>query len=378
MAKTNSSQNACGGLPNPPPPTGFGNPAEALEPKIPVAILGATGAVGQRFVQLLADHPWFEIVALAASERSAGCRYADACNWVIPGDPPPFAGEMIVNPLEPHLPARIVFSALPSAVAREVEPIFAQAGYAVCSNASAYRQEPGVPLLIPEINADHVRMIPGQQAERGWEGFIVTSPNCTTTGIVMPLKPLDDAFGLRQVFAATMQAISGAGYPGVASLDILGNVVPYIGGEEEKIEHETRLLLGHIEDGRRVEADIAISSQANRVPVLDGHTICLSLGFEQRPTVEEAIAALAGFRGADVVRGLPSAPEHPIIVRREPDRPQPRRDRDAEGGMAITVGRVRPCPLLHLRLVSVSHNTLRGAASGSILNAELLVASGHV
>ncbi|MBL7062709.1 MAG: aspartate-semialdehyde dehydrogenase [Anaerolineae bacterium] len=346
--------------------------------KIPVAILGATGAVGQRFVQLLAGHPWFEIVALAASERSAGRRYADACNWVIPGDPPPFAGEMIVSPLEPHLLARIIFSALPSAVAREIEPVFAQAGYAVCSNASAYRQEPGVPLLIPEINADHVRMIPGQQAERGWEGFIVTSPNCTTAGIVIPLKPLDDAFGLRQVFAATMQAISGAGYPGVASLDILGNVVPYIGGEEEKIEHETRLLLGHIEDGRRVEADIAISSQANRVPVLDGHTVCLSLGFAKCPTVEEAIAALADFRGADVVRGLPSAPEHPIIVRREPDRPQPRRDRDAEGGMAITVGRVRPCPLLDLRLVSVSHNTLRGAASGSILNAELLVASGHV
>ena len=346
--------------------------------KIPVAILGATGAVGQRFVQLLAGHPWFEIVALAASERSAGRCYADACNWVIPGDPPLFVGEMIVNPLEPHLPARVVFSALPSAVAREIEPVFAQAGHAVCSNASAYRQEPGVPLLIPEINAEHVRMIPGQQAEHDWEGFIVTSPNCTTTGIVMPLKPLDDAFGLRQVFAATMQAISGAGYPGVASLDILGNVVPYIGGEEEKIEHETRLLLGHIEDGRRVEADIAISAQANRVPVLDGHTICLSLGFEQRPTVEEAVAVLADFRGPDAVRELPSAPEHPIIVRREPDRPQPRRDRDAEEGMAITVGRVRECPLLDLRLVSVSHNTLRGAASGSILNAELLVAEGYV
>ena len=346
--------------------------------KIPVAILGATGAVGQRFVQLLAGHPWFEIVALAASERSAGRCYADACNWVIPGDPPLFVGEMIVNPLEPHLPARVVFSALPSAVAREIEPVFAQAGHAVCSNASAYRQEPGVPLLIPEINAEHVRMIPGQQAGRGWDGFIVTSPNCTTTGIVMPLKPLDDAFGLRQVFAATMQAISGAGYPGVASLDILGNVVPYIGGEEEKIEHETRLLLGHIEDGRRVEADIAISAQANRVPVLDGHTICLSLGFEQRPTVEEAVAVLADFRGPDAVRELPSAPEHPIIVRREPDRPQPRWDRDAEEGMAITVGRVRECPLLDLRLVSVSHNTLRGAASGSILNAELLVASGNV
>ncbi len=346
--------------------------------KIPVAVLGATGAVGQRFVQLLTNHPWFEITALAASERSIGRPYADACNWVIPGDPPPSVGKMTVSPLEPTLPARIVFSALPSDVARAIEPAFAQAGYAVCSNASAFRQEPGVPLLIPEINAGHVAMIPGQQAARGWKGFTVTSPNCTTTGIVMPLKPLDDAFGLRQVFAATMQALSGAGYPGIASLDILDNVVPYIGGEEEKIERETRLLLGHIVDGRRVEADLVISAQANRVPVLDGHTVCLSLGFEKSPTVQEALAVLADFRGPDVVRELPSAPEHPILVRSEPDRPQPRRDRDAEGGMAITVGRVRECPLLDLRMVSVSHNTLRGAASGSILNAELLVAEGYV
>ncbi len=346
--------------------------------EIPVAILGATGAVGQRFIQLLTDHPWFEIAALAASERSAGRRYADACRWIITGDPPPSVSEMTVSSLEPTLPARIVFSALPAGVAHEVEPLFAQAGYVVCSNASAFRYEPDVPLVIPEVNYTHLMLVERQRAERGWPGFIVTSPNCTTTGIVMPLKPLDAAFGLRKVFAVTMQAVSGAGYPGVPSLDILDNVVPYIGGEEEKIENETRLLLGHIEDGRRIEADIAISSQANRVPVLEGHTVCLSLGFEQRPTVEEAIAALADFCGADVVRELPSAPEHPILVRREPDRPQPRRDRDAEGGMAVTVGRVRECPLLDLRLVSVSHNTLRGAASGSILNAELLVAEGYI
>jgi len=346
--------------------------------RIPVAILGATGAVGQRFVQLLAGHRWFEIAALAASERSAGRRYIDVCRWVIPGDPSPGVGEMIVSPLEPTLPARLVFSALPSDVAREIEPRFAQAGYAVCSNASAFRYEPDVPLVIPEVNADHLGLVKRQRAERGWPGFIVTSPNCTTTGIVMPLKPLDDGFGLRKVFAATMQAVSGAGHPGVASLDILGNVVPYIGGEEEKIERETRLLLGHVVDGRRVEAPIVVSAQANRVPVLDGHTVCLSLGFERQPTVEEAIVVLDDFRGPDVVRELPSAPDHPILVRREPDRPQPRRDRDAEGGMAVTVGRVRECPLLHLRMVSVVHNTLRGAASGSILNAELLVASGYV
>lgn len=346
--------------------------------KLPVAILGATGAVGQRFVQLLADHPWFEIAALAASERSAGRRYADACNWVIPGDPPPSVGEMIVQPLEPGLPARIVFSALPGSAAGRVEAAFARAGYAVCSNASAFRQEPGVPLLVPEVNAEHVDMIEAQRVERGWPGLIVTSPNCTTTGIVLPLKPLDESFGLRKVMAVSMQAISGAGYPGVASLDILGNVVPYIGGEEEKIEKETRLLLGHVVDGRRVEAGIAISAQANRVPVLDGHTVCLSLGFESRPTPEAAISALADYRGSEIVRGLPSAPKHPLHVRHEPDRPQPRRDRNAEGGMAVTVGRVRECPLLDLRLVSVSHNTLRGAASGSILNAELLVATGFV
>ncbi|MBC7251211.1 MAG: aspartate-semialdehyde dehydrogenase [Anaerolineae bacterium] len=346
--------------------------------RIPVAILGATGAVGQRFIQLLADHPWFEIAALAASERSAGQRYAEAVRWVIPGDPPPAVAEMTIRPLKPDLPAKIVFSALPSEIARQVEPAFARAGYAVCSNASAYRQEPYVPLLIPEVNADHVTMIPRQRAERGWSGLIVTSPNCTTTGVVLPLKPLDDAFGLRRVFAVSMQAISGAGYPGVASLDILGNIVPYIGGEEEKIESETRLLLGRMENGKRIAADIAISAQANRVPVLDGHTICLSVGFEKTPSVEEAVAVLADFRGPEVVRKLPSAPEHPILVRPEPDRPQPRRDRDAMGGMAITVGRVRPCPLLDLRLVTVSHNTLRGAASGAIMNAELLVAAGYV
>ncbi len=346
--------------------------------KIPVAVLGATGTVGQRFVQLLAEHPWFEIVALASSERSAGRSFAEVANWIIPGDPPPWLGEMVVRPLEPDLPARIVFSALPTSVASQMEPAFAQAGYAVCSNASAFRQAPAMPLLIPEVNADHVAMIEQQRAAQGWPGLIITSPNCTTTGLVLPLKPLDDAFGLRQAFATSMQAISGAGYPGIASLDILDNVVPYIGGEEEKIEQETRLLLGHIVDGRRVEADVAVSAQANRVPVLDGHTICMSLGFERRPKVAEAIVALAEFRGPAVVRELPSAPERPLLVRPEPDRPQPRRDRDAEGGMAVTVGRVRECPLLDLRLVSVSHNTLRGAASGSILNAELLVAEGYV
>jgi aspartate-semialdehyde dehydrogenase len=327
-------------------------------------------------VQLLVDHPWFEITAVAASERSAGRPYAEASSWVIPGDSPQWVGEMTVQPLKPDVDAKIVFSALPSSIAREVEPAFARAGYAVCSNASAYRQEPGVPLLIPEVNADHVQMIEQQREELGWSGLLVTSPNCTTTGIAMPLKPLDLAFGLRQVFATSMQAISGAGYPGVPSLDILGNIVPYIPGEEEKIEQETRLLLGQFVEGQRIAADISISTQVNRVPIIDGHTVCLALGFEKHPTPSEAIEALTEFRGPRVVQNLPSAPALPILVRSESNRPQPRRDRDADGGMAITVGRVRPCPVLDLRLVSVSHNTLRGAASGSILNAELLVASG--
>ncbi len=345
---------------------------------IPVAVLGATGAVGQRFIQLLTDHPWFEISALAASERSVGRTYAEASNWVIPGDPPAVVGDIIVSPLEPTMPARIVFSALPASVAQEVEPLFAQAGYLVCSNASAFRYTPDVPLIIPEVNADHLVLIEKQRQDRDWTGLIVTSPNCTTTGMVMPFAPLDQAFGLQKVFATSMQAISGAGYPGVSSLDILGNIVPLISGEEPKIELETRLLLGKLDGGRRQEADLVVSAHANRVPILDGHTICLSLGFREKPTVEEAIAALSDFRGPAQVRDLPSAPERPILVRFEPDRPQPRRDRDASDGMAVSVGRVRPCPLLDLRMVSVSHNTLRGAASGSILNAELLVAEGYL
>jgi aspartate-semialdehyde dehydrogenase len=285
---------------------------------------------------------------------------------------------MAVLPLEPNLPGRLVFSALPGKVAAEVEPQFAEAGYAVCSNASAYRQVADVPLLIPEVNAHHVAMIEEQRARRGWDGLIVTSPNCTTTGLCLPLKALDVAFGARRVSAVSMQAISGAGYPGIPSLDILNNVVPYIGGEEEKIEQETRLLLGRMDGGRRVEADVIVSAQANRVPVLDGHTVCLSVGLEERPSVKEALSALADYRGPSQVQSLPSAPDRPILVRMEPDRPQPRRDRDAGRGMAVSVGRVRPCPLLDLRLVSVSHNTLRGAAGGAVMNAELLVATGYV
>jgi aspartate-semialdehyde dehydrogenase len=350
----------------------------ANHPKINVGVLGATGAVGQRFVQVLADHPWFTITALAASERSAGRRYDDACQWVIPGDPPKTVGEMIVAPIKPDLEAQLVFSAIPSSIAREVEPDFARAGYSVCSNASAYRSVDDVPLLIPEINAGHVDLIAHQRAQRGWPGLIVTSPNCTITGVAMALKPLDVAFGVRKVFMSSMQAVSGAGYPGVAAMDIMGNVVPYIAGEEEKFQQELGKLLGRLGPDGLTDADLALSAHANRVPVLDGHTVTLSVGFDTPPTPEQAIDVLRHYQPDKICRNLPSSPNHPILVRTEPDRPQPRRDRDAESGMAVSVGRIRPCPILDLRMITVTHNTLRGAASGAILNAELLVARGYV
>ncbi len=345
--------------------------------KLRVGILGATGAVGQRFVQILHDHPWFEITALAASERSAGQRYRDACRWVVPGDPPADIGNLEVRPLEPDLPAEIVFSAVPSNVAREIEPKFAEAGYLICSNASTFRNVDDVPLLIPEINADHLALISQQRARRGWPGLIVTSPNCTITGVAMALKPLDIAFGVRKVFMVSMQAISGAGYPGVAAMDILGNVIPHIPGEEEKFQQELQKLLGRVDDRGLSEADLLVSAHANRVPVLDGHTVSLSVGFERAPTLEAALEVLTRYQPPEVCRQLPSSPERVLRVRTEPDRPQPRRDRDTGGGMVISVGRVRTCPLLDLRLTTVTHNTLRGAASGAVLNAELLVTQGY-
>ena len=348
--------------------------------RIPVAVLGATGTVGQRFVQLLEDHPWLEIAALAASERSVGRSYADACSWRLPTALPEKAGRLTVQPLDPGglRGIGLVFSALPADAAREVEPAFAEAGMAVSSNASAYRFEDDVPLLVPEINAEHAALIDAQRRNRGWGGLLVTNPNCTTTGIALVLKPLADAFGLRAVIATSMQAVSGAGYPGVPSLDAFDNVLSLIPGEEEKMEREARILLGSVEGDRQVEAAFTLSAHANRVPVLEGHTVCLSLGFEQPVTPEAARSALACFRGAGVTRDLPSAPEFPILVRPEIDRPQPRLDRDAGGGMQVVVGRIRECPVLDLRLVLVVHNTVRGAAGGSILNGELLIREGYV
>ncbi len=344
--------------------------------KLKAAVIGATGAVGQRFVQLLARHPWFELAVLAASERSTGRRYAEACNWVLEGDVPEQAREMPVVPAEPGFDADVVFSALPADLAREMEPTFARAGYAVFSNASAFRYDDDVPLVIPEVNPEHLQLVKSQKARRGWSGFIVTNPNCSTTHLTLALKPLHDAFGLEKVLVVTMQAVSGAGYPGVPSLDILGNVIPYIGKEEWKLENEPRKLLGTLAEGRVEPADFVISAHANRVPVRDGHTEAVSLSLLSEATPDEIAEALRGFTAFPQEAGLPSAPEHPVVVRGEPDRPQPHRDLMAEKGMATVVGRVRECPILGYKFVLLGHNTIRGAAGGSILNAETALAMG--
>jgi aspartate-semialdehyde dehydrogenase len=346
--------------------------------RIPVAVLAATGAFGQRFVQLLADHPWFEITAVTGSERTAGQRYGACVNWVVPGDPPPAVVDLIVRDTKPNLDVPVVFSALPTADAMELEPVFAQAGYAVVSNASAYRMTADVPLLVPEINPDHTSLIPSQQAGRRWPGFIVASPNCSTTSAILPMKVFQEAFGLEAAIMVTMQAISGAGYPGVPSMAITDNVIPYIAGEDEKLENEPTKLLGRVEDGQMQPAGIRISAQANRVPVIDGHLASVSVKLSRPASAEEAVEALKAWRPPAICAELPSSPKGVLLYRPEADRPQPRLDRDSEAGLAWTVGKVRECQVLDLRYMAITHNTLRGAASGSILNAELLVVQGYI
>jgi aspartate-semialdehyde dehydrogenase len=344
--------------------------------KIKVGILGATGAVGQRFVQLLDGHPWFEVTALTGSDRTVGQTYAEGCRWVLKNDMPSYVKEMTVVPTEPGMEAQILFSALPADNAREVEPKLAAAAYAVFSNASAHRMWPDVPLLIPEVNHDHIALIEVQRRQRGWRGCIVTNPNCTSSGLTMALRPLLDAFGLKRVFAVSMQALSGAGYPGVPSLDALDNVVPYVGGEEGKVETEPLKMLGKLNASHVVDAPFTISAHTNRVAVSDGHMVCASVEFERPASAEAAAQVLANFPSPEPVRGLPSAPPKPIEVRPEDDRPQPRRDRDTGRGMTTVVGRVRPDPLFHVKFVCLSHNTIRGAAGDSLLNAELVVSQG--
>ena len=346
--------------------------------RIPVGILGATGTVGQRFVQLLADHPLFEVAAVAASDRTAGNRYGSACHWLLPTPMPDSVRDLIVRPVGSELDCHVVFSALPSAVARPVEERLAREGYAVCSNASAHRLDADVPLLIPEVNADHTALIDVQRRRRGWKGLITTSANCSTTQLALTLKPLQHAFGLRKVSVVTMQAISGAGYPGVPAMDILGNVIPFIGGEEDKMERESLKLLGTLQGDRIDDGPFVVSAQCNRVPVRDGHTECVSVEFERRVPINELVAAWEAFRASPEIANLPGSPTHPIVVRHEPDRPQPALDRYAGKGMSIVVGRVRACPVLDVKFVVVGHNTLRGAAGGAIHNAELLAAQGYL
>jgi aspartate-semialdehyde dehydrogenase len=348
--------------------------------RIPVAVLGATGSVGQRFIQLLDKHPMFEVVALTGSERRGGQTYQETCHWILTDPMPDWARNMTILPSNPeHTNARLAFSALPADVARDVEPIFAQAGVTVCSNASAYRAAADVPLLLPEVNPEHAALINIQRQSRGWTGALTTNPNCTSTGLTVALKAIQDAFGLKRVFAVSLQAVSGAGYPGVPSLDIIDNVIPYIGGSEEaKMEWEPRKMLGKLENNEVSLADFTISAHTNRVPVSDGHLVCISIELANHAPLEKMAEALKDYQAPPSSRNLPSTPRPVIELRLENDRPQPRLDRMSGGGMTTVVGRLRPDPLFHYKLIVLSHNTIRGAAGGSLYNAELLVDGGYI
>jgi aspartate-semialdehyde dehydrogenase len=346
--------------------------------KVPVAILGATGTVGQKFVRLLADHPWFDVVAVAASTASAGRTYGEAVRWRESAPLPREMAGMPVRECIPPLPGAIVFSALDAEVAGPIEQAFARDGALVVTNARTHRLDPDVPLLIPEVNADHLELIGCQRESRGWTGAILANPNCSTAALALGLAPLHHAYGIERVFVSTMQAVSGAGYPGVPSLDIVGNVIPFIGGEEDKIERESRKILGTLTNGVVEPARFAVSAHTNRVAVVDGHLAAVSVGFRNRVDPEEAAALLRDFVGSPLVSGLPSSPHPPIEVEQRIDRPQPRLDLDRGGGMTVTVGRIRSCPVLDLRLVVLGHNTVRGAAGQGIQIAELLVAEGRV
>jgi aspartate-semialdehyde dehydrogenase len=342
---------------------------------IEVGVLGATGVVGQHFVSRLSRHPWFTPVWLAASERSEGKAYRDAAPWRLAAPMPAAAADRTVEACVPGRAPRIIFSGLDASVAGEVEAAFAAAGHIVVSNARNFRMDPLVPLLIPEVNADHLSLLAEQRAAKRWTGAIVTNPNCSTVVLASALAPLR-TFGITRVVVSTMQAVSGAGYPGVPSLDILGNVVPFIGGEEEKMETETRKILGA--DGGRQPHAMQISAHTNRVPVLDGHTITASVEFEAAAPIADVVAAMRAFTGRPQELGLPSAPIPALEVMSEPNRPQPRLDAGRGDGMTVSVGRVRACPVFHCRFVALAHNVVRGAAGAAILNAELMVGEGLI
>ncbi len=346
-----------------------------MERRIQVGILGATGMVGQHFVKFLQEHPWFELTWLGASDRSAGKKYRDAAQWHLGGETPGYVADIVVDECKPGKAPALVFSATDASVATEIEQAFAKAGHAVVSNSRNHRMEPDVPLLVPEINPDHLKLVPIQRKNRGWKGQIVTNPNCSTVVLAMALAPLKP-FGIKRVIATTLQAISGAGYPGVPSMDINANVIPFIGGEEEKMQQETQKILGDF-DGSRV-ADLAakVSAHCNRVPVVDGHTVTISVEFASRPDEADLLRAFEEFTSVPQKRRLPSAPPKPVIYMSQTNRPQPRKDAERERGMAVFVGRLRQCPVFDYKFVAMGHNTVRGAAGAAVLNAELMVSEG--
>jgi aspartate-semialdehyde dehydrogenase len=346
--------------------------------KYRVGILGATGMVGQRFIELLVDHPQFTVTAVAASDRSQGKSFGEACTWRLSGEMPEAVRALPVQPPAPPLDCDLVFSSLPGEIARETEGSFAAAGYPVISNSSAFRMDEDVPLLIPEVNHQHLDLLTRQRQRYTSGGFIVTNPNCSTIMLALALAPLHATFGITSVVATTMQALSGAGYPGVASLDIIDNVLPHISGEEEKIETETTKILGRFVNDQIEPAPMAVSAQCHRVNVADGHMAAVRVNFKRKPELGELREALSSFSSLPQELGLHSAPDHPIVVRDEIDRPQPKLDRDAGAGMTITVGRLREDTVMDYRFVVLSHNTIRGAAGAAILNAELLIALNHL
>jgi aspartate-semialdehyde dehydrogenase len=346
--------------------------------KLPVGVLGATGVVGQRFIQMLEHHPWFEVAWLAASDRSEGKVYAEAARWRLKTPVPPAVAKMQVSPATPQGAPKVIFAALDSSIAAELEPRFAEAGCAVVSNSSALRMQEDVPLVIPEVNAGHIKLIDIQAWRKKSGGYVVTNPNCSAIGLVLALAPIQQQFGLDTVMAVTMQAVSGAGYPGVASLDILGNVIPFIRNEEEKMEEETRKLLGSLNGSKVIPGAFAMSAQCNRVAVEDGHTESISVRLKKKAKPEEIIAAWGSYRAEPQELKLPSAPDRPVVYLDANDRPQPRFDVDLGAGMTAAVGRLRPCGVLDWKFTVLSHNTIRGAAGAAVLNAELLKAKGYL
>jgi aspartate-semialdehyde dehydrogenase len=342
---------------------------------IEVGILGGTGMVGQHFIRFLQGHPWFKLTWLGASDRSSGKKLSEATSWRLNGEMPATTANLMVSDSKPGNAPHLLFSAMDAGVATEIEQAFAQAGHVVVSNSRNHRMDPDVPLLVPEVNPGHLSLVKAQQKNRGWSGMIVTNPNCSTVVLTMALAPFA-AFGIERLIAATLQAVSGAGYPGVASMDILANVIPFIGGEEEKMQQETQKILGAIEDGRATPLAAKVSAHCHRVPVVDGHTVAVSVELQRKPTVAQAQEAIRNFRGLPQERQLPSAPARPLVYMPQQDRPQPRRDAGRENGMTVFVGRLRECPVLDLKFVACGHNTIRGAAGVAVLNAELMVSEG--